>query len=314
MAAARARSAIDPDFSPEVVADLYRFRPRSLALTLPLAVLLGPLGAHRFYLGFFWTGALMLVSLGGGLIWWIVDLWRLRRLVDDSNALEQKREDNGLPPRGMGFMPPRGDLRLDARPIWAQRRAGPKRAIGSAVLLAILGFVLGRVSRTLEFYEPAVVLSLFVLVSLVASRVTGLRSIPVLNALVRWVHRLRLFYHTVDPGGVWTVVSRPVLGILVAPWRPRIRAEIRLHLQMGGFVVLLFSALDVLELMRGGGFLAGVVHLVTQVFQTLICTYLLVAPATALITTQLLLEARDVVIWALSAAVLVTLAVGLFAS
>jgi hypothetical protein len=81
---------------------------------------------------------------------------------------------------------------------------------------------------------------------------------------------------------------------------------------MGGFVVLVFSALDVLELIGSGGFFAGLGLLAVQFAQTLVCTYVFVAPASALITTQLLLEARDRVVWMLSAVVLLATIFGFF--
>ncbi len=40
-----------------------------------LCLFFGPLGAHRFYLGKPKTGALMLVTLGGIGIWYLVDLF-----------------------------------------------------------------------------------------------------------------------------------------------------------------------------------------------------------------------------------------------
>ena len=49
-------------------------RSRFVAHVLSLA---GFLGLHRFYLGRFWTGLLMLVTLGGFGIWWIVDIYLL---------------------------------------------------------------------------------------------------------------------------------------------------------------------------------------------------------------------------------------------
>lgn len=301
---------IDPDFSPEIVADLYRHRPRHLALTFPIALFLGPLGGHRFYLGYFWSGVFMFLSVGGGLVWWIADLFSLRRLVDKSNETEREREKAGLPPRAMGFLPPRSQLRLDAPPAWAPLRAGRRRVLASAILLATIGFALGVTSSVMKFYEPIVVLCLFVLVSVVAARTPGLKSIPGINALVRWVHRLRLFYYTVDPGSVWAVVARPTVGILFAPWRLKVRAEVRLHLQMGGLVVLIFSLFDALELVSTGGLFSGIALLLTQFLQTILCTYLFVAPASALITTQLLLEARDSVVWILSAVTLLAMWVG----
>ena len=40
-----------------------------------LAVLVGPLGFDRFYLGKYGTGVLKLITGGGFLIWWLIDLF-----------------------------------------------------------------------------------------------------------------------------------------------------------------------------------------------------------------------------------------------
>ncbi|MEL7047086.1 MAG: TM2 domain-containing protein, partial [Pseudomonadota bacterium] len=246
--------AADPDFSPEVVADLYRYRPRSLWTARFLAVLFGPIGAHRFYCGKPASAVLMLLTVGGGLVWWIWDLFHLRAMVAVCDARDREREARGEPPRGMGFLPPQERLRLNQAPHWASRRAGRGRVLGSVLVLSLIGLALGSVSGATGFYEPVVVLTLFILISLVAARVSGLTRIPVLNALVRWVHRLRLFYHTVDPGSLWLLAARPIYGVFVAPWQPKARAEVRLHLQFGGIVVVLLTLWDVLELLQGGGF------------------------------------------------------------
>ena len=47
---------------------------KSRGVATALAALLGPFGAHRFYLGKPESGALMLVTLGGLGIWWLYDL------------------------------------------------------------------------------------------------------------------------------------------------------------------------------------------------------------------------------------------------
>jgi uncharacterized protein YegL/TM2 domain-containing membrane protein YozV len=47
-------------------------RSRQVATFL---VLLGPLGAHRFYLGQIWYGLLMLFTFGGYGVIWLIDLW-----------------------------------------------------------------------------------------------------------------------------------------------------------------------------------------------------------------------------------------------
>lgn len=47
---------------------------RSRGVALALAALLGPFGAHRFYVGKTGTGVLMLASFGGLGIWYLYDL------------------------------------------------------------------------------------------------------------------------------------------------------------------------------------------------------------------------------------------------
>lgn len=48
--------------------------PRSRGVALALAALLGPFGAHRFYVGKTQSGILMCATLGGLGIWYLYDL------------------------------------------------------------------------------------------------------------------------------------------------------------------------------------------------------------------------------------------------
>jgi hypothetical protein len=47
---------------------------KSRGVATALAVLLGPFGAHRFYVGKTGSGALMAVTIGGLGLWWLYDL------------------------------------------------------------------------------------------------------------------------------------------------------------------------------------------------------------------------------------------------
>ena len=47
---------------------------RTRGVALPVAVLLGVFGAHRFYVGKTGTGVLMLMTMGGCGVWWLYDL------------------------------------------------------------------------------------------------------------------------------------------------------------------------------------------------------------------------------------------------
>lgn len=50
---------------------------KSKSTTFLLCYFLGGLGVHRFYLGKFITGVLMLITAGGLMIWWLIDLYRI---------------------------------------------------------------------------------------------------------------------------------------------------------------------------------------------------------------------------------------------
>ena len=48
--------------------------PKSRLVTLLLCFFLGGFGIHRFYVGKTGTGILMLLTLGGLGIWWLIDM------------------------------------------------------------------------------------------------------------------------------------------------------------------------------------------------------------------------------------------------
>lgn len=54
--------------------DPTEFSPRSRLVALLFCALLGVFGVHRFYVGKIGTGILMLVTVGGFGIWWMIDL------------------------------------------------------------------------------------------------------------------------------------------------------------------------------------------------------------------------------------------------
>lgn len=298
-----------PDFSDEVVRTLYRYPLKRYPVALACALFGGLFGAHRFYLGLVGSGMGMFLTGGGLLCWWLRDLFVLRRMVATVNAEQTQRQADGLPPRALAFLPPideHGDL---SRPRWADRRTGRLSLYGSAVLLLLLGYSQGRVSMITGVHEPLVTVCVFLLASLLVARWAWMRRVPGLDALSLWAHRLRLFYFHVDPGPVWMLALRPVFGIFVAPFRSRIRAEVQLHLQLGfslSAIMLLFDAREVIEAGTAG---AAVRLLLAEFVQTLVFTYLFVAPIGALITTQILVERHDRVVVVL--ALLTLLGVGL---
>ena len=51
--------------------------PKSQTIALILVLLVGLLGIHRFYLGYTAVGVIQLLTLGGCLIWALIDLIRI---------------------------------------------------------------------------------------------------------------------------------------------------------------------------------------------------------------------------------------------
>jgi hypothetical protein len=303
--------ADDPDFSAEVVDELYQYRFKSYPIAGTLAVVAGVFGAHRFYLGKTLTGILMLLSFGGGLIWWILDLFRLQKLVKAFNKEEHNRQDSDQPPQGLGFLPPKRDLDLSAPPVWIRKRGGRFKVASSAFALSVFGLSIGAVTGATGNYEPLLIILVFIAVTLTAARWKSLAHVPVLHGLSRWNHRLRLYYHTVDPGSIWLLALRPITGIFIAPWRSRARAEVRLYLQLGVVFSILFTLSDTLELSESDSLAEGLGLMLGEFVQTLIYTYAFVAPIGALLITQLLLSQRDSVVWTLSALTVLAICSGL---
>lgn len=54
--------------------EMIEFSQKSRLVALLLCWFLGYFGAHRFYVNKYGTAVLMLVTLGGAGIWWLVDL------------------------------------------------------------------------------------------------------------------------------------------------------------------------------------------------------------------------------------------------
>lgn len=289
-----------PDFADEALRTLYRYPRKHYPVALTLALLGGLFGAHRMYLGLFGSALGMFLTAGGAGAWWLRDLYVLRRIVDEVNAQQSRREAEGLPPRALAFLPPLNEFWHGSRPRWADRRAGRVRLVASAALLLLLGFTQGVVSIATGVHEPLVTVCVFLFASLVVARWTWMQRVPGLASLSLWVHRLRLFYFHVDPGPAWLIALRPVFGVFVAPFLPKIRAEVQLHLQLGFALSALMLLLDVQTIREAGSLFVAAGLLFAEFLQTLIYTYLFVAPIGALITTQVLIERHDRIVAALS--------------
>lgn len=297
-----------PDFSRRVLEDVYKYRRKHPAVVWALWLVTGLFGGHRLFLGKTVTGLLMLATGGLGGIWWVFDAFRIRKMVDEYNASQADREEKNLPPIEMDFMPAMPtDEELTGPPVWADLRSGRARLIGDGIVLLIAGAALGAVTASRGDPE-----ALFAVLALIAITVLGARwdpTLPLLGELDRWSHRLRLYYRFNDPGGPLSLMFRPLVGPLTAWVRKKARAEVRLYLQLGAVFTIGFTLLDILQAASGGDLDGGA--LAGDLFFTFFSVYAFATPIGAVLTTHLLLERRDEVVWALSGWTVFAIGMGL---
>lgn len=306
----------DPDFSRAVLDDLYRYRRKKPLLAWLLWGFTGLLGGHRLYLERTGTGLLMLFTGGGFLVWWIVDALLLPGMVRDYNEEQATRERTGLPPIALEFMPPLRGGAVPARPAWAEKREGRARLLGDALVLIVSGAALGAISADTGNFEGVLAILALIAITNLGARWEELARLPLLRELDRWSHRLRLYYHANDPGGPASLVLRPLVGPVSAFFRKRARAEVRLYLQLGAVFTLVFTLFDVAEAVAitGGGVDLSPEVFLEDLLLTFVSIYAFAAPIGATLTTHLLLEKTDRVLWILSGLAVGALAIGLFAS
>ena len=296
--------------------DLYRYPRRRNGIAWLLWGLTGVFGGHRFYLDRTGTGVLMLFSGGGGAIWWIVDAFLLRKMVLAFNDDQAQREAAGLPPKALYFMPPARGATLPEAPVWLAKRGGRRRLLGDMIVLAVAGVSVGAFSSGTGNYEAVITIVALCAITLLGARWDALAHMPILSGLDRWSHRLRLYYWYNDPGGPLELFFRPLIGLLTAPFRKKARAEAWLYLQVGAWFTILFTGVDVVQAtgiaqaslnIQPGTFFADLVL-------TFVSIYAFAAPIGAILTTHVLLEKSDAVVWLLTAVALAAMALGIVAA
>jgi hypothetical protein len=323
--AADARPHVDADFAEEILAELYAYERKRPWVAWLLWFTLGLFGAHRFYLGRPLTGLLMLFSFGGGLLWWFVDLFLVRRMLREHSQEQEHRQKVGLPPLELSFMPPLWRNVLEQPPDWTQRweQAGAfvraRRLIADTLVLGIVGFMLGVVARAADVWEGVVAVAVLVLLTAAGAQVGRVGHLPIVRGLIRWNHRLRLFYYYSRPGTSLSLLFRPLIGPFLAPFRQRYRAEVRLYLQLGGIFTLLFLVIDFGEVVLQPLIFERSLPALTVLFRawiseatlTFIVIFAFATPVGAILTKYLLMRRTHVLTRLLSVAVLLAVALGL---
>jgi TM2 domain-containing membrane protein YozV len=315
---------IDADFARDVLKDLYAYRRRRPALAWMLWGFLGLLGAHRFYLGRPATALLMMFTLGGGLVWWVVDGFLIRRMVWEHNQAQELRRAAGQPPLELAFMPALTDEVLRRPPAWTfawrarTRRQRWLRFVGDVAVLFIAGVALGALADTDGAEEAIVAIITIIGVTAAGGATGGLAQLPGVRSLIRWNQRLRLFYYFNEPRSPLGLLLRPVTGILLAPFRLRDRAEVRIYLQIGfvftfGFVILDVWPYVIEPVIREGmgAALGGLFNLwINQAAVTFLVMYAFAAPIGATLTLYLLTRRTHTLPRVLSAFTLLAILLG----
>lgn len=318
--------SVDPDFAREVLRDLYSYRRKRVWAAWALWASLGLVGAHRFYLERTWTGLAMFLTGGAGGFWWIADAWLVNRMVRAHNDEQGRREREGLPPLELSFMPPLTDEVLLRPPAWtvrwAERGRGWRalRLTGDALVLVVCATLLGPLAADAGVVEPVVAVTAMVLITMLGGRVGVLARVPGARALIRWTHRLRLFYYYNSPGTPLGLLLRALIGALYAPVRRRDRAEVRLYLELGAVFTMVFLLLNILDdlagpVLRGGfGALSPVsvaAEWLADSLLTFLVTTALAAPIGAVLTLYILTRRTHTLARVLGAGTLAWMAVPL---
>lgn len=317
---------VDADFAEEILAELYAYPHRRRWLAFLLWGTLGWFGAHRFYLDRSGTGLLMLFSLGGGLVWWVADGFLIRGMVRDFNAEQDRRRVDGLPPVELSFMPPLQRDVLAQPPEWthrwhsASRRRRATRLVGDVLVLTFIGVGLGSVAKAAGVWEAVLAVLVLVLITAAGSHVGRLGQVPIVHGLIRWSHRLRLFYYYNRPGSPIALLFRPITGAMFAPFRRRDRAEVKLYLQLGAVFTLAFLLFDfgadVIGPILSGrmpGFGDVFALWISEAAVTFVVTYAFATPIGAVLTLYLLVSRSHTTPRVLSAVVLCAVLLGLVA-
>ncbi len=304
----------DADFSRAVLEDIYRYPKKRRFIAFALWLTAGLFGAHRIYLGRTLSALPMFFTLGGFGVWWVVDGFLIKGMIQKFNIEQEARKFDGRPPHALSFMPRLDSLDLPPVPAWAEKRAGRARLGGDVIVLMVSGLGLGAMVGVTGNFEPILAIVALIAITLLGARWDALAHMPVLRAFDRWNHRLRLYYYMNDPGGPLALFLRPIT--LFGSWlRKKRRAEARLYLQLGIAFTIIFTAIDVVQAGGSGtgpfGINPGL--LFVDFVQTFFIVSVFATPIGAILTTHLLLEKTDKLIWVMSAVALASIAFGALA-
>jgi hypothetical protein len=239
-------AAVDGAVRDQLWRELHVYPRKKLWIARVLWLVVGVVGAHRYYMGQTLRGAAMTLTAGGVFIWWIVDGFRLRGMVEQYNEAQAEREAADEPPLGMEFVPNVAPDTLGKMPAWHQVRRYSRfgrvlrRGVGllaDGAMLTLAAYMLGQLALEAGVLNPVYAAVAVVLMINGAPLMMAARHWPVARDMIRWDLRLRLFYHFNKPGHAGRLFGRLVLGLFYAPFLRKARTEVKLYLEVAGIFV-----------------------------------------------------------------------------
>ncbi len=287
-------------------AQLKVYPHKELRITLVLWLLTGVFGGHRFYLERHGTAMLMFISGGGGLFWWIADVFLLKEMVQEFNEEQDRRKAGGLPAVGWEFIPS-VDVDFSSIPPWYKDKKGAAKALGKGmivadvVVLAVFSSYLGDFMFGRGVFQPAVAALINMIIILFGNRLMPYFHLPIVHEIIHLDYKLRLFYYFNKPGGALNLLFRPIFGLFKAPFDQKVRAEIKIYMEISAVFAAFFLVIDLLVKLFSASlsFDNLLENLFNKLIRDLIIIYVLVSPICATLTKHLLLGRSRIVLWLL---------------
>lgn len=240
---------LDDQVHDQLVRELHTYPRKNVRISLVLWVFAGFLGVHRIYLGQLGYGLLMMLTGGGLLVWWLIDGFRLRKMVEAFNEEQAKRQEQDQPPIGMEFVPVVTSDTFHSLPAWADRRLyknGVKQSFSrllseltaDIVALLIFGYILGSITAETEYRAAAYAVIVMAFMINFVDYLLPYHNWPIARGMIHWDYKLRLYYHFNEPGKRWKLYLRPLFGILTAPFNKKSRSEVLLYLELGSVFIV----------------------------------------------------------------------------
>jgi len=218
----------------------FRARPKSLAFAYFLWLFLGVFGAHRFYLGRWFTGFLYLISYGFFGLGWLLDGLLLPWLVSWTNRRRAAQP--------VAEMEPPEVLPV---PDWAARRRGfrPLEAVLRLLFFAIGPMIYSTFALLLDLWELLVIMAATLIVCALLrhvedllSRYPAVENVPMVGDALKYLQNLSLFYREHEPAHFLYYLLYPVLAPFALFYSPVARQEFGRFARLVGGVMLVVLA------------------------------------------------------------------------